>query len=405
MLEKSFGLFFFLKQPKNKRDEERYVYLRITVDGIPKEISLKRLWCTSRWDQTLGRAKGNKEDALKLNAYLDVFIGSVYAAKGKLITEGKSVTSAALKAVLNGSDEIKRKVLVAIDEHNERMATLVGTDYAEGTLERFKTMRAHISTFIKWKYKCDDLELSALNYEFAVELEFWLKSVRKCNHNTTVKYILNFKKVVHEAVRLGWLLRDPFMNFKTTPKEVKRNPLSAAQLTAISDLKIMFKRLDIVRDIFMFSCYTGLAYIDVKQLRRDQIIRKEDGELWLVTQRQKTDIDTRLPLLPHAQRIMEKYQHDDWCIEKGLVLPVLSNQKMNSYLKEIADLAGISQNLTFHIARHTFATTVTLANGVPIESVSKMLGHSSIQQTQHYAKCIDVKISQDMAKLRERLAI
>jgi len=164
-------------------------------------------------------------------------------------------------------------------------------------------------------------------------------------------------------------------------------------------------RINQIRDIFLFCCYTGLAYIDVKNLRRSQIVLGIDGEKWIITQRQKTESPTRLPLLPQAMEIIERYSNHPKCEVKGLVLPVLSNQKMNSYLKEIADLCEIDKPLTFHIARHTFAATITLGNGVPIETVSKMLGHKSLKQTQHYAKILDTKISQDMQVLRAKLIL
>ncbi len=405
MLEKSFGLFFFLKQPKNQKSDERYVYLRITVDGIPKEISLKRTWDISKWDQPKGRAKGGKEDAMLLNAYLDVFREKVYSIKGKLISENKTVTSTVIKSILTGSDVQKRMVLVAIAEHNRKMAALVGIDFAPGTLERYETVYDHVQAFIKWKYDREDLELQALNYDFAADFAFWLKHVRKCNHNTTMKYISNFKKIVLDAVKRGVIPRDPFSQFKTTQKEVKKVALTVTELEAIKDLKITIDRLAVVRDIFLFSCYTGLAYVDVQKLKRVNITRNIDGELWIDIERQKTETSSRLPLLPDAVGIMDRYENHPRCMQCGSVLPVLTNQKMNAYLKEIADLAGINKNLTYHIARHTFATTVTLTNGVPLESVSKMLGHRSIKQTQHYAKIVDIKISADMAALKAKLVM
>ena len=171
----------------------------------------------------------------------------------------------------------------------------------------------------------------------------------------------------------------------------------------LANKKIEIERVGHVRDIFVFCCYTGLAYIDVKQLRRTELLKGVDGKEWLMTQRQKTESPTRLPLLPKALEIVGKYRSHPECAKSNLVLPVLSNQKMNAYLKELADICGIKKVLTFHIARHTFATTVTLSNGVPIETVSKMLGHKNLSQTQHYAKIIDLKVSEDMQRLEDRL--
>jgi integrase len=160
-----------------------------------------------------------------------------------------------------------------------------------------------------------------------------------------------------------------------------------------------------MRDIFVFSCYTGLAYADVKKLKRSEINTGVDGEQWIFSPRQKTDTPCPIPLLPVALQLLEKYAHYPKCINQDRVLPVLTNQKMNAYLKEIADLCGINKVLTFHLARHTFATTICLSNGVPMETVSKMLGHTNLKQTLHYAKTLHSKIGADMASLRQKLAV
>lgn len=403
MLEKSFGLFFFLKQPKNQSNGVRYVYLRITVDGTSKELSTKRQWESSRWNRSSGRANGSKEDAKALNAYLDVLNVRVYQARKILIESGREVNAEALKNIVTGQGEEKRMILAIFKVHNEQMKALIGNEFAPSTLTRYKTAHDHTASFIKWKYKADDLEIKELDYEFVSQFSFWLRSVRNCGHNAAMKYLGNLKKIVLDCIKKGWLQRDPFLGFKTNRKEVIRVALTKDELAKIEAKDFKIDRLNHVRDIFLFSCYTGLAYIDVYNLRRSDIVTGVDDGKWIITTRQKTESATRLPLLPAALKIMEKYKDDVRCINKGLVLPVLTNQKMNSYLKEIADGCGINKNLTFHIARHTFATTVTLSNGVPIETVSKMLGHKSLKQTQHYAKIVDLKISGDMQLLKEKL--
>jgi integrase len=201
----------------------------------------------------------------------------------------------------------------------------------------------------------------------------------------------------------GWISSSPFVNYKGKMKEVERAYLSQVELEAIIEKDFNNARLNLVKDIFVFSCYTGLAYIDVQKLTPSHIVIGIDGEKWIYTHRQKTDTRSNIPLLPVPLQIIEKYREHDNCINRNCLLPILSNQKMNAYLKEIADVCNINKELTFHIARHTFATTVTLSNGVPIESVSKMLGHSSIKQTQHYAKVLDKKVSNDMLMLRSKL--
>jgi len=405
MLEKSFGLLFFLKQSKNQESNVRYVYLRITVEGISKELSTKRIWEPDRWNQSAGRATGSKEDARILNAYLDVLSNSVFLGKKKIIEANKPVTAEALKNVVLGIDDEKRMILEIFKKHNDQMEILVGHEFAPGTLQRYKTSCSHTESFIKWKYNSDDLDIKEINYDFVSDYSFWLKSVRKCGHNSTVKYLGNLKKIIIQCIKKGWLQKDPFVGFSTARKEVVRVALTKEELESIAKKSFSVDRLTYVRDIFLFSCYTGLAYIDVQKLKRSQIIKGIDGEQWLITSRQKTDSPTRLPLLPKALEIMGKYNDHPKCKKDGYVLPVLSNQKMNAYLKEIADNCGVAKNLTFHIARHTFATTITLSNGVPLETVSKMLGHSSVKQTQHYAKIVDLKISQDMAALKQKLSI
>jgi site-specific recombinase XerD len=202
----------------------------------------------------------------------------------------------------------------------------------------------------------------------------------------------------------GWLNKDPFTNYKSKVKEVERVYLTEEEIQTIINKDFKIERVGMVRDIFVFSCFTGLAYIDVKQLTKNHIGLGIDGDKWIFKNRQKTDTASKIPLLPMAQEIINKYENHPVCINEDRLLPIFSNQKMNAYLKEIADICEINKDLTFHIARHTFATTVTLSNGVPLETVSKMLGHTSLKTTQHYAKILDRKISEDMMILKSKFA-
>jgi site-specific recombinase XerD len=404
MLETSFGLIFFLKKPNpENQDGTRYVYCRVTVDGTSKEFSLKRLWHPSKWNLGNSRATGNREDAKVLNAYIDSIMTKIYEAKRALLDDNRSVTADAIMKLVRGKKEDGKTILKIFEDHNNQMSALLGSEFAPGTLERYKTSLDHTRSFIKYKYDQQDFEIEQLDYDFISQYEFWLKSVRKCSHNTTMKYLANFKKIVLICIKHGWLKRDPFHAFKMTKRDVDREALTDIELKKIRDKDFGNGRLSQVRDIFLFCCYTGLAYADVHKLRRMEIIEGMDGGKWIITTRKKTDSSSRIPILPVAQEIMDKYQDYPQCESEGRVLPVLSNQKMNSYLKEIADLTGIQKNITFHLARHTFATTVTLTNGVPIESVSKMLGHRNIKTTQQYAKIVDKKVSDDMARLRDML--
>lgn len=403
MLEKSFGLLFFLKQRKSQNDDLMFIYLKITVDGKSTELSTKRKCAQSRWNPGAGREMGNKESTKELNYYLDSLEQLVYQAKRSLFETDKPVTAQAIKDVLNGVTEKPRMILEVFKHHNDQMKALEGIDFAAGTIGRYEISKQHTSCFIKWMYKADDKPIKELDYEFITQYAFWLKTVRKCNHNSTMKYLANFKKVVLICVKNKWLPGDPFANFKLTKKAVEKVALTEAELKRVIEKKFDAERLSLVRDIFVFSCYTGLAYADVKNLKRSDIKTGIDEKEWIFINRQKTNSASHLPLLAQARKILARYRDHSKCADTDAALPVLTNQKMNAYLKEIADTCGIKEELTFHIARHTFATTVTLNNGVPMESVSKMLGHSSIKQTQHYAKTQNYKVSKDMLLLEDNL--
>jgi site-specific recombinase XerD len=403
MLEKSFGLLFYLKQSKNQKKGPLYIYLKITVDGKSVELSSKRKCDPTKWNSAGARAMGTKEDARELNYFLDALELQIFQAKRSLIEADREVSAQAIKDILTGNVEKRKKILEVFSVHNAQMKALQGVDFAASTMQRYNISYNHTRDFIKWKYGTDDRDIKDLDHEFISQYAFWLKTVRNCDHNTTMKYLVNFKKIVLICVKSKWLPGDPFSNFKLTRKPLERTALTDAELQRITEKDFENVRLSNVRDIFLFSCYTGLAYIDVKNLKRGDIQKGVDGEQWIFINRQKTNALSRIPLLKEAMRIIKKYDKHPKCIVNGVVLPVLTNQKMNSYLKEIADCCGIKVELTYHIARHTFATTVTLNNGVPIETVSKMLGHATIKQTQHYAKTLDFKVSEDMNRLKKRL--
>lgn len=379
------------------------IYLRITIEGEVTELCTSRKCELTSWDKRSEKSVGKNEAARELNHYLSTYRMKVFEARLLLIEQSKSVTAAAIKSLLTGREEKSRQILEVFKQHNDQMAALVGKEFSPGTMERYRTSLEHTRSFIKWKYNVDDMSIQKLNFEFVSEYEFWLKSVRNCNHNTSIKYIANFRKIVNRCIRNGWLKKDPFIGFKMTKREVERVALTEKQLHTIMAKEFSTERLELVRDIFIFCCFTGLAYADVKKLKRAEIGIGIDGGKWIFTNRKKTETPSRIPLLPTTLALIDKYKDHPQCSHAEKLLPVLSNQKMNSYLKEIADACGIDKNFTFHIARHTFATTITLGNGVPIETVSKMLGHKNLRTTQHYAKILDKKVSDDMAALRQKL--
>jgi site-specific recombinase XerD len=403
-MEKSFGLFFFLRKSKNENGLERNVYMRLTAESIVVDVSTKRKCDRNKWNQEAGRMWKRYEESGFFNDYLDTLQQKVFEAKRKLLELDKPVTAKNIKDLLFGREiDVEKKMLIEIfKHHNDQMEKLVGKEFSPATLERYKTSFRHTKSFLESRYRIADIDILKLDYEFISEYEFWLKSTRKCDHNSTMKYLSNFKKIVNRCIRSGWLSKDPFIGFKMTKRVVERTALTEKELLVLAEKKFPAERLNIVRDIFLFSCYSGLAYADVKKLKKSEIIIGSDSEKWLISKRQKTDTAIRIPILPAALTMIDRYQNHPQCLLQDRVLPVLSNQKMNAYLKEIADVCGISKTLTYHIARHTFATTITLSNGVPIETVSKMLGHRNLSTTQHYAKILDHKISQDMKKIKEK---
>jgi len=377
--------------------------MRITVNGKRAEMATNRFIAPERWNNEGGYVKGSKSEFKELNEYLDLLRSKVYQSQRDLFEKNKPVAALGLRNLVQGATGTQYTVLEAFRYHNKMMSERIPEDNSPSTLIRYETTYNHVSNFIKYKYSAEDLYLTALNHEFISCFEHYLKTVKSCNHNSAIKYIKNFKKIVKLAMKNDWLSRDPFSNYTARINPVRREFLDIGELQVLETKKIAVPRLDQVRDMFIFSCYTGLAYIDISLLTPDNIRKGIDGNLWIFTERSKTSAKSNVPLLPKAIEIIEKYKDHPENVFKNRLLPVISNQKMNAYLKEIADLAGIKKTLTFHLARHTFATTVTLTQGVPIESVSEMLGHKSIRTTQIYAKVIDKKVGEDMQKLRDKI--
>jgi site-specific recombinase XerD len=402
MLEKSLGLMFFLKKPQDYVEGLVPVYLRITVDGLPKEMSTKRIWDPDRWSAKANKAIGTKEDAKSLNAYLDILKTKAYDIRTELIDRGKIVTAAEIKTALSGEKQRQWMLMGLFKAHNAGLEELLGKGVAKGTHTNFETSYKHTECFLRKVYKLDDINILSLDLEFIKKFYHWFRTFKNLNHNSALKNIANMKKIVLDCVDNGWLMADPFAKFEMTRDEVETVYLTKEQVQAISNKSITSPRLSRVRDLFVFSCFTGLSFIDMKQLKRSEVFTS-DGELRIYKNRQKTGTPAVIPLLPIAKGILAKYEQDDYCTIKDMLLPVLSNQKYNTYLKDLAERCDIDIELSSKIARNTFATTVTLANNVPMETISKMMGHKSLRQTQHYAKVLAVKVNEDMAELNRKL--
>ena len=380
------------------------LFARITVDGKRAEISLKRKVDPNNWDPKTSCVVVKNEDAKATNNYITQIKSELLKIYNQMQMFDEFITAEAVKVRFTGEKAEKRTILQVFDYHNEQMERIVGIDVVPATLVKFRTIRTKLYLYIWYQYKKSDYYLEELSHQFVTNFEYYLKTVEHIQHNTTMKYIQNLKKIINLAVKNDWLTKSPFTDFRCSFRKVERDVLSIEEIHLLENKKFKIARLQMVCDLFVFSCYTGLAYIDVMRLTSQNLSIGIDGEYWLFTERKKTGEKVRIPLLPQALSILEKYKNSPACLNSGSLLPKLSNQKLNSYLKEVADTSGIDKNLTFHLARHTFATTVTLTNGVPIETVSKLLGHSSIKTTQIYAKVLERKVSEDMSALKSKLS-
>lgn len=400
----TFGIQFITRMNKIK-DGIAPIYVRITVDSRRIEISLKRSVHPLEWNNKRGMARGSRDDVKSLNHYLEEVKSNLIQSYQEMQIQKQLITAEAIKNKFLGIDQKEHSLYKAFKYHNDTM----GSTLAWGTMKNYFTTQKYLIMFLSERFKRSDIFLTELRYKFIVEFEYFLRNYKPIDHqkplsnNGVMKHIERFRKVINLSVKLEWLDKDPFLKYKQKFEKVEREFLSKKEMDSIHEKSLSIERLQLVRDLFIFSCFTGLSYIDVSQLTSANVVVGIDNRYWLKTKRQKTSNSVNVPLLPVAIEIIEKYKGHPKVIIGMRLFPKISNQKLNSYLKEIADLCGIRKNLTFHLARHTFATTVTLTNGVPIETVSKLLGHSSITTTQIYAKVIEKKLSEDMTNLRQRL--
>ncbi|MFD2599094.1 site-specific integrase [Sphingobacterium corticis] len=406
-MKTNFNVLFFLKKPKNYQSQSLcFIYWRITLGGKRWERPTGKKTAAENWNVHAGRIFGKTQQVKTINAFLENLRTKLYSVYDELRMEGSNLDILALKHRYLGIKEAEYTILDAVKMHNEKMQALVENgEYAIGTLKRFQVLDRHIQQFVKHTYNQSDVTLNDIEQTFVDDFEFYLRSVKSNDINTSNKHLKNLKKIILTCLRYKWIDQNPFDGRKLQSKPVNRTFLTADELKRITEKELTTQRLIQVRDFFLFSCYTGLSYADVHKLRLSDISTGVDGGKWIFTNRQKTDSRVAVPLLPVARSILAKYADNPWCQTNNRALPISSNQKMNEYLVEIAALCGINKTLGNRVAKRTFATTVTLMNGVPIESVSKMLGHSSIRTTQLYAKVLDKKVSDDMAPLMEKFVI
>ena len=398
---------FQLKKNKINKTGLAPINMRITINGKRLELSTHRRIQPDLWDTKTGSAIGSSDESIILSNYLDSLKTKSQRQYNILESLGKEITLDAIRNKLNGKTEKKHTLVEVFNYHNKEVKLKVGINFTEGTNRHYIVALKKIKLFLKHQYHQDDITLDDLNYSFITKFEAYLKTIPHkgivCNHNTALNHIKKLKKVINMAIANEWLIHDPFIKYKCTYTKTNRGYLTTHELQTLEQKTFTIPRLQRVLDIFLFCCYTGLSQSDVEKLSPSDITRGIDGEKWIIIYRKKTDTRSPIPLMPQALEIIEKYKNDPESIAKEKLLPVNSNQRMNGYLKEIEEICEIPKRLTMHLARHTFATTVTLANGVPIETVSKMLGHTSIKTTQIYSKVVDTKISEDMKMLTGRI--
>lgn len=397
----TFSVLFWV-YGKRAMNNKANIYLRITLNGKRVNISLKKKIDITTWDEKLQRAKRTDKESRILNLYLNEIQSKVYRIYEGLKSEDQPFNSQMIKAKFLGEDKKNFSFQNLINYHNEKMQHKLH----KNTMSQYKTSQRYMLEYILKEYKVMDILLCKLDYGFVIGFENFLRSYipksgqSKIGNNTAMKHIKRLRRMVTLAYRMEWIEKDPFINFRMKIEKKEREFLTSEELKSIEDLTSNIERLIVVRDLFIFSCYTGISYSDIIKLTSDNIITGIDDNPWIMSERVKTGTPFKIPLLSKAEILIDKYKEHHRTFDSSNLLPKLSNQKLNSYLKEIADLCSIKKNLTFHMARHTFATTVTLSNGVPLETVSKLLGHTKLATTQIYARVVETKVSEDMSKLK-----
>ncbi len=391
-MKATFKVTFLLQKGKVKSDGKAPIVTRIIVNGEMAHFSTQQSVDPTRWDTKANRTYGLTQDDKTINAVLDEIKSSLFRHYYDMQAKGESISALKLKNKLCSTEEKPIKSTMDLfDKFITEYAELVkARGYGKEALIRYKICKNRVQEFLKDEMHANDISIDAINKRLLDKFYLWNRKTYKIGNNTAIHFMHKFSTVYKMAWDYGWVTGNPFHMLNLRKDRTERAYLTIDELERLANREFTSERLERMRDIFLFCCYTGLSYIDVKTLTTDNLVRKNDGKLWIVTKRTKTEVPVNVP----------KYEP----LRKGnLVFPVYSNQKSNDYLKEIAALCDIHKDVTFHVARHTFATTVTLENGVPIESVSKMLGHTNVQTTQIYARITERKINLDMDQLSKKL--
>jgi len=371
IMKSTFRTLFYLKKNQPKKDGLVPIIVRITVNSQVVQFGCKLDVSPEIWDVKAGKAIGRSKEAADINTALDNFRVTIRKSYDKQMEDYGYAIPEKIRNQVLGLEKGAKSLIEYIDLHNQQYENRVGINTTRTTFIRYQLVKERIQNFLKLKYHVSDLPLRDLTPIVLENFYLYLRKECKCENNSSMKTMQRLRKIVYFAKNMGEVMADPFQSFRVHFESTDREILTMEEIDTIYNKEFITGRLEQIRDIFIFSCYCGLSYIDVANLTNDDIKEAFDGNLWIMTKRHKTNVNSNIRLLDIPKKILEKYQgkqKDNKC------LPVVSNQKMNEYLKEIATICGIKKVLTFHIARHSFATSVALSNGVPIESVSKMLG-------------------------------
>lgn len=395
MTRSSFSVLFAIRESKARKNGNAPIETTITVNGERASFSTGKLVNIDRWDKTRQQVKGKDEEAKSLNQFLQAVKNKLYEKESELMERGFVVTAELLRdAYFDKVEALKEKTLLTvIREHNEERKMMVGKTVAPATYWAFEHTERLLKKFINEKYERNDVYLRELNVGFIQSFHTYL--LQFMGQNSTTKHLKFLKKIVNLAVANCYITYNPLNIYKVEREPVEIDFLNEEELRKIINFDTPIPRFERARDMFLFGCFTGLSYIDIKTLTNEHIEKDDMGRIWIKKRRVKTGVLSRIPLLPIAKLILDKYKGGE------RLLPIQDPADINKYLKDIAILCNINKRITFHTSRHTFASTVTLANNISIEVVSKMLGHTNTRMTNHYAKLIDRCIGEQMDKLMD----
>jgi site-specific recombinase XerD len=399
----TFSILAMVRRTKPNKLGEVPVIIRITLDGKISEIATKHYIMPDLWDSAQGKVKGKSALAQAINDTIDLLKLKAKQQYNKLLESGKELDLITIKNGVLGIEEKQPTLLDMFSKLVKDVKAKIGVEYSISCYNAYRASENHLIKFLEEEYKLKDYKLKSLSYSFIADFELYLKTKGKCRQNGAIKHILRLKKAVKIALKYDYIQKDPFLLHSMTKDKVIRLPLNDGELNTLKATQFPVQRLEIVKDMFLFTCYTGLSFTDAKHLKQENLGVGIDGEEWIFTERQKTGNTCAIPLLPPAKVILEKYKTHEKVLSSSYLLPIPSNQKFNAYLKEIGDLCGIRKKLTVHIGRHTFATTIALQNGVPMEVIKQMLGHDNIKTTQIYAKVETKLIADSMKALRKKM--